>query len=49
MQTQDNTETCYQKGNRNTQQKSLFAALQAKIDSLVNKLDYRNIKETLQA
>ena len=49
MQIQDNIETCYQKGNRSTQQKSLFVALQVEIDSLVNKLDYTNIKKTLQA
>ena len=29
--------------------KNLFAALQTEIDPLVNKLEYTNIKKTLQA
>ena len=49
MQTQDNTETCYRRENRSTQQKTYPRAIQAEIDQLVNKLEYMIIKKTLQA
>ena len=49
MQTQDNTETCYWRENRSTWQKTCLRAIQAEIDQLVNKLEYMNIKKTLQA
>ena len=49
MQTQDNTKMCYWRGNQSTQHKNLFVALQTEIDPLVNKLEYKIIKKTLQA
>ena len=47
MQTQDNTKTCYRRGNRSTRQKT--SPLQVEIDPIVNKLEYKNIKKTFQA
>jgi len=48
MQTQDNTEMCYQRGNQRTGEKSLHDP-PSRNDPLVNKLEYKDIKKTLQA
>ena len=49
MQTQDNIKTCYQREKPKNTAKNLFATLQFEINPLVNKLEYTNIKKTLQA
>ena len=46
MQTQDNTETCYRRGNRSTWRKILRDP-PSQNDPLVNKLKYKDTKKTL--
>ena len=52
MQTQDNTETCYRKGNWKTRQQTSSRPPKyhpSRNDPLANKLEYKDTKKTHQA